>query len=141
MKNVRSIAKSTKSPLQKRWRKTLSATMGVAFSLSMFIVFLTLFEGQGDQPNEFSLQRTEQIRSINGDQITAIHSACPSDVPGTVFGLGKSVNGNSGRQDWFNEGIMSQTLHNNIVNTAYRDKSSAPDFASRWLLKYHKAHK
>src|SRR3954451_11295301 len=108
--NYKLLINIARSMLLARWRQTLVATIGVTFSITMFITLLSFMTGSNKLLDGLIINRTPHVRLYNepnpsNDQPVNAYEAFKND-----YNFISSIKSNNSRQEIYNSEAILQTI-------------------------------
>lgn len=110
--NFRLIISIARSLLLARWKQTLVAAIGVAFSITMFIALLGFMTGLNDLLDGLVLNRTPHIRLYNEIKPNKNQPVNLTPAYKGYHNFIRSIKSNGSREEIYNSAAIIQTLQN-----------------------------
>lgn len=108
--NVKLLISIARSLLLARWKQTMVAAIGVAFSITMFIALLGFMTGLNDLLDGLILNRTPHIRLYNEIKPNKNQPVNLSAAYKGYYNFIRSIKSNGSRQEIYNSAPIIQTL-------------------------------
>lgn len=102
----------SKALLLARWRQTMIAAIGVAFSITMFITLLSFMSGLNDLLDGLVINRTPHVRLYNEIEPSKTQPLYQSEKFKKHYNFISSVKPKNERQEIYNSGAIIKTLKN-----------------------------
>ncbi len=102
----------SKALLLARWRQTMIAAVGVAFSITMFITLLSFMSGLNDLLDGLIVNRTPHVRLYNEIEPSKIQPLTQSEKYKNHYNFISSVKPKNERQEIYNSGAIIKALKN-----------------------------
>lgn len=102
----------SKALLLARWRQTMIAAIGVAFSITMFITLLSFMSGLNDLLDGLIINRTPHVRLYNEIEPSKTQPLSQSPKFKNHYNFISSIKPKNERQEIYNSGTIIKTLKN-----------------------------